>query len=153
MGLLNTFCNCANQAVNLLKSNILFSKNVKPNTKSHITRVISISTYVKDIKYLGLPLFDQERKKENFQFIMDHLEDKLSRWKTRHLSKVGRLTCIKAMGLVLPIYAMQFESFSAALSNKVDTIVRKFWWGHDQKELDLYLKDWNAICLPKSRVD
>lgn len=57
---------------------------------------------------------------------------------------------IKSIALSLPIYAMQSMSLPLNHSHKIDSLARKFWWGHSDLKKGLNLKAWNDLCLPKA---
>ncbi|KAM6563161.1 hypothetical protein CsatB_023159 [Cannabis sativa] len=102
------------------------------------------------IKYLGLPLFRSRQKDADFNFILDNLTSKLQGWKAKSLSKAGRATLIKSVGLSLPMYAMQTTNLSNRMVNRIDGLVRDFWWGFEKGNHGLHLKAWDKLCLPKS---
>ncbi|KAM6554656.1 hypothetical protein CsatB_015418 [Cannabis sativa] len=72
-------------------------------------------------------------------------------WKVKTLSKVGRATLIKSVGLSLPTYTMQTTELSNRLVNMIDGLVRDFWWGFEKGNRGLHLRAWDKLCLPKSR--
>ncbi|KAM6569370.1 hypothetical protein CsatB_017355 [Cannabis sativa] len=92
-----------------------------------------------------------ERQKDaDFNFIIENLISKLQGWKAKSLSKAGRATLIKSVGLSLPMYAMQTTKLSSRLVTKIDGMVRDFWWGSEKGNHGLYLKAWDKLFLPKS---
>ncbi|KAM6558199.1 hypothetical protein CsatA_027438 [Cannabis sativa] len=68
-------------------------------------------------------------------------------WKAKSLSKVGRATLIKSMGLSLSIYAMQTTKLSNRLGSRIDGMVRDFWWGFEKGNHGLHLKAWDKLIL------
>uniref|UniRef100_A0A803PTD7 RNase H type-1 domain-containing protein n=1 Tax=Cannabis sativa TaxID=3483 RepID=A0A803PTD7_CANSA len=112
---------------------------------------LGLNNTIEHINYLGLPLFRSCQKNVDFNFILDNLISKHHGWKLKSLSKAGRPTLIKSVGLALPIYTMQTTMLSKKLTSKVDGMVRDFWWGCEQGNRGTYLKAWDHLCLPKSR--
>ena len=53
-------------------------------------------------KYLGLPSFIGQKKKESFNNIKQRVWKKLQGWEGKLLSQVGRVILIKAMAQALP---------------------------------------------------
>ncbi|XP_060962265.1 uncharacterized protein LOC115695280 [Cannabis sativa] len=147
---LEKFCAWSGQKVNKMKTSIFFSKNTPIAMKQRIKETLGIGSPEGNVKYLGLPLFRSRQKDADFNFILDNLTEKLHGWKAKTLSKVGRATLIKSVGLSLPLYAMQTTKLSNRLASKIDGLVRDFWWGSDKGNHGLYLKAWDKICLPKS---
>ncbi|XP_060974685.1 uncharacterized protein LOC133039757 [Cannabis sativa] len=147
---LEKFCSWSGQKVNKLKTSIFFSKNTSPGMRRGIKEALGIDTPEGVIKYLGLPLFRSRQKDVDFNFILENLMSKLQGWKAKTLSKAGRATLIKSVGLSLPIYAMQTTKFSNRLVNRIDGMIRDFWWGFENGNHGLYLRAWDKLCLPKS---
>jgi hypothetical protein len=57
-------------------------------------------------KYLGVPLTGCAPRKEDYQYIMDQVNVKLSAWKATHLSFAARVTIAKSVLEALPMYPM-----------------------------------------------
>ncbi|XP_060972636.1 uncharacterized protein LOC133038486 [Cannabis sativa] len=147
---LEQFCAWSGQQVNRLKTTIFFSKNTPPSMKRVIKETLGIGSPVGYIKYLGLPLFRSKQKDADFNFIIENLTSKLQGWKAKTLSKAGRATLIKSVGLSMPMYAMQTTKLSNRLVSKIDGMVRDFWWGFDKGNHGVHLRAWDKLCLPKS---
>uniref|UniRef100_A0A803P6A2 Reverse transcriptase domain-containing protein n=1 Tax=Cannabis sativa TaxID=3483 RepID=A0A803P6A2_CANSA len=146
---LERFCDWSGQRVNKLKISIFFSKNTSNGMKRGIKEVLGIDTPEGNIKYLGLPLFKSRQKNADFSFILENLTSKLQWWKAKTLSKAGRATLIKSVGLSLPLHAMQTTKLSNRLATRVDGLVRAFWWGFEKGNHGLHLQAWDKLCLPK----
>ncbi|PON39525.1 hypothetical protein PanWU01x14_304160, partial [Parasponia andersonii] len=87
----------------------------------------------------------------DFNYILKKLEERLTGWKEKVLSRAGRLTLIKSMSLAIPLYTMQFVSVSLSICNKVDALIRKLWWGSNANgNRSLCLKSWDSLCKPKA---
>ncbi|XP_060960786.1 uncharacterized protein LOC133031321 [Cannabis sativa] len=148
---LEKFCTWSGQRVNKLKTSIFFSNNTTESMRRGIMRDIGLNIPVGNINYLGLPVFRSRQKDADFHFILDNLVSKLHGWKLKSLSKAGRATLIKSVGLALPVYTMQTTKLSKSLASKIDGMVRDFWWGCEQGNRGICLKAWDNLCLPKSR--
>uniref|UniRef100_A0A803PH86 Reverse transcriptase domain-containing protein n=1 Tax=Cannabis sativa TaxID=3483 RepID=A0A803PH86_CANSA len=149
-GCLDQFCSWSGQKVNTMKSSIFFSKNTLNVVKQRIRELLGLRSPEGNVNYLGLPLFRSRQKDADFNFILDKLTSKLHGWKAKSLSKAGRATLIKSVGLSLPLYAMQTTKLSNKLAAKIDGLVRDFWWGSEKGNHSLHLKAWDKLCLPKS---
>ncbi|XP_060974319.1 uncharacterized protein LOC133039432 [Cannabis sativa] len=147
---LDNFCSWSGQQVNKLKTTIFFSNNTSENMRRDIKEALGIDYPEGCVKYLGLPLFRSRQKDADFNFILDNLTSKLQGWKAKTLSKAGCATLIKSVGLSLPMYAMQTTKLSSRMVNRIDSLVRDFWWGFEKGNHGLHLKAWDKLCLPKS---
>ncbi|XP_060968465.1 uncharacterized protein LOC133036015 [Cannabis sativa] len=147
---LEKFCEWSGQKVNKLKTSIFFSKNTPDGMRRGIKEALGLDSPEGVTKYLGLPLFRSRQKDADFNFILDNLTSKLQGWKAKTLSKGGRATLIKSVGLSMPIYAMQTTKLSNRLVNRIDGLIRDFWWGFEKGNHGLHLRAWDKLCLPKS---
>uniref|UniRef100_A0A803QEG0 Reverse transcriptase domain-containing protein n=1 Tax=Cannabis sativa TaxID=3483 RepID=A0A803QEG0_CANSA len=148
---LENFCAESGQQVNKLKTSIFFSNNTPVGVRKEIKEALGIGSSDGNVKYLGLPLFRSKQKDADFNFIQYNLTSKLQGWKAKLLSKAGRATLIKSVGLSLPMYAMQTTKLSNRLVTRIDGMVCDFWWGFEKGNHGLHLKAWDKLCLPKSR--
>jgi len=57
---------------------------------------------------------------------------KLSAWKAKNMSLVGRTTLIKFMLLAIPTYVMQSERLPRSVCDELDKMSRGFLWGEHQ---------------------
>uniref|UniRef100_A0A803PV05 Reverse transcriptase domain-containing protein n=1 Tax=Cannabis sativa TaxID=3483 RepID=A0A803PV05_CANSA len=147
---LEKFCDWSGQKVNKLKTSIFFGKNTLEGMRRGIKDTLGINSPDGVVKYLGLPLFRSKQKDADFNFILDNLTSKMQGWKAKTLSKEGQATLIKSVGLALPIYAMQTTKLSNRLVNRIDGLIRDFWWGFEKGNHGLHLRAWDKLCLPKS---
>ncbi|KAL5565119.1 hypothetical protein UlMin_028283 [Ulmus minor] len=147
---LDDFCRWSGQSFNALKSNIFFNPAASRRTTGLITAMMGFSHIASNSTYLGLPLFRTGRNKD-FNFLVEQLDSKFARWKARTLSKAKKLILIKSIALTVPTYSMQTVKIPTAICSKLDARIRSFWWGpfsNDRKPM--CLKDWDALCKPKS---
>lgn len=78
---------------------------------------------------LATPSAGLIQKVKVFQTLTDKLAGKLAGWKQRALSLGGRTTIIKAVAMSIPSYVMQTFLLPTQLYDKMDSMVRHFWWG------------------------
>uniref|UniRef100_A0A803NNM0 Uncharacterized protein n=1 Tax=Cannabis sativa TaxID=3483 RepID=A0A803NNM0_CANSA len=92
------------------------SNNTIEGMNRGIMQELGLNMATSNINYLGLPLFRSKLKDADFNFILESLVLKLHGWKLKSLSKAGRATLIKSVGLVVPIYTMQITKLSKKLA-------------------------------------
>ncbi|KAL5567729.1 hypothetical protein UlMin_024304 [Ulmus minor] len=85
-----------------------------------------------------------------FAFLIEKLDKKLSGWKAKLLSKASRLVLIKSVAQAIPNYVMQSTAIPKSVCEKLDSRMRRFWWGaRDTLARPLCLHSWDKICTPK----
>ncbi|XP_075658750.1 putative mitochondrial protein AtMg00310 [Castanea sativa] len=100
--------------------------------------------------YLGAPMFLSRSPSEDFKFLLDKVEAKLSGWRSRCLSWAGRCTFINSLTQTIPNYPLSSFSILAKLCDKLDAFSRRFWWKPKSKEGRFSSwKKWDKLCKPK----
>lgn len=92
---LDNFCILAGEKVNLKKSKILFSPNVPRRRKRFICRKMGMNATNNLGRYLGFPILTQGRPGNAYNFIVDRVQNKLAGWRTKLLSRAGKLVLVK----------------------------------------------------------
>ena len=77
-------------------------------------------------KYLGFPIIHRGRVGNTFNFVLDKVQNKLAGWKSRLLSKAGRLVLTKSAVAPIAEYYMQCHSLPAKVCDSVDKMMRDF---------------------------
>lgn len=93
--------------VNIAKSKAYFSSGKKRDKRAKMTAITSIHQSASLERYLGFPILTGRAWKEDFHFILEKLQTRLSSWKTKLLTKVGKLTLAKSVLNSIPVYYMQ----------------------------------------------
>ena len=81
-----TYEKASGQAVNFSKTNVMFSKGVKPDKRARITQMLNIREALSHEKYLGLPTFVGTSRRKPLLFIVDRIKKRLSSWMDRLVS-------------------------------------------------------------------
>ena len=126
---LNNFCNLASQKVNLRKSKILFSPNVFRRRKRFISRKMGMTSTNNLGRYLGFPLLTQGRPGDAYNFIVERVQNKLASWRTKLLSRDGKLVLVKSVAAPITEYFMQCQALPSKVCEAVDKTIRDFLWG------------------------
>ena len=101
-------------------------------------------------QYLGLPLLVGRGKKKAFHRILDQVGRKVGSWKGKLLTMAGREILIKAVAQATPMYTMNCFKLPDSLCNELNSLIRNFWWGQQEKERKLAWLAWEKMCMPKS---
>ena len=81
---------------------------------------------------------------------MDKVRARLANWKTKFLSKAGRLCLISSTLETIPAYYMQATSLPATILNDLDTICNNFLWGEEGGKKKIHLVNKQTTLLPKN---
>ena len=142
---LSQFCNDFGQLVSMKKSCVYFSPNVLPNVREVICDVFDISETSCIGKYLGFPLNHKGATRNRYNFFVERVTSKLSGWKAKFLSFVGRTVLIKSVMAAIPNHLMQGVALLCHLCEKLDKISRDFLWGHLRRRRNFTL--WGGVTL------
>ena len=78
-------------------------------------------------KYLEVPLFVSSKRKEDFHYVKERLESKISSWKCKNLFWMGHATLIKSVAQAAPMYTMSTFLIPKGLCVEMDAMVKRFW--------------------------
>lgn len=119
MDVLDTFYAASSQLISKEKTRIMFSAN----TPVGIRRTIDAHSGFREVndlgKYLGFPLSGKSPKNNNFQFLIDKVQAKLSQWKCIQPSFTGRVTLVKVFIETLYTYSLISSKVPKDYFNKI----------------------------------
>lgn len=97
LDILTTYEAASGQKLNLEKSEVSFSRNIKPDKKDLLRSKLQFKAVNDHDRYLGLPTYIGSSKKDVFQNVQDKVWKKLKGWKEGYLSQAGREILIKSV--------------------------------------------------------
>jgi hypothetical protein len=59
---------------------------------------------------------------------------RLQDWKIKFLSQPGKEILLKAVIQAIPTYSMNVFLLQKSLCTETNSLMQKFWWGHQDKE-------------------
>jgi hypothetical protein len=149
------FCRQSGQTPNLNKSSILFSHNVPTYIKDQITTIFPAANLLPNTMHLGHPMiFSHKDKNRAYNFIYSKFYAKFATLKANKLNHAGRLQYITSVLSSIPVYYMSIVLFSKTCINKINSIIRKFWWAGVQAENPtnpIVFCSWDDICKHKKQ--
>lgn len=89
---------------------------------------MNIQDYLHKGKYLGQPFYQLKSKTKTYKDVMERLENKLSGWRKKTLSMVGRLVLLKAVAKAIPSFMMQVIMLPKNMLARMDKNIRGFLW-------------------------
>jgi hypothetical protein len=147
---INTYCEWSGQKVSIEKSGFFTSKGVHAQFTMQLRNTWGFKKLPQHTKYLGVPLFLSNNKTKDFHYVQERLESRLSGWKSKNLSWMGRATLIKSVAQSTPIYSMAAFKIPKSICDRMDSLIRRFWWS-PKKESSHYLAplSWASLCKTK----
>ena len=147
--ILETYENAYGQQLNREKTSLFFSHNTPQETKEYIQHQFGAKVIMQHETYLGLPSLVGQSKKNTFYALKEQLDNKLSRWKEKMLSQVGKEVLIKAVAQAIPTYTMSVFKLPDTLCNELTSMVRTFWWGQSNSKNKIVWLSQDKMCAPK----
>lgn len=142
---LQTFMASSSLNINFQKSSLWFSPNYTPqNVIDEASFVLRIPHVPNPGSYLEFPLIFKGRKND-FNFIVDKVEGRISSWKSKYLSPMGKSILIKSVCFAVLAYYMQYLPFPKGICDRLDKIFRHFFWSSVFNEHKLHLLSWDKI--------
>lgn len=80
------------------------------------------------------------------------MQQKLTAWKGKLLSLLGRATLIQSVAASIPLYTMQTIKMPKSTCDELDKINRNFLWGSNGDNSRTYLVNWGSVCMSKKKA-
>lgn len=114
-----------------------------------ITAILGCQRTSFPISYLGLPLSIQRPNNAAFLPLLEKLESRMEGWKSRLISRGGRLVLMNSVLSSIPIFFMSSFILPKWVLKRIDQIRRAFLWGQSGGRKAMSLINWQAVCTPK----
>lgn len=123
-------------------------------TESHITwvqHVLGCSRAKFPVSYLGMPLTVFKPTRDTYAPLLEKIERRLGGWKSKMLSKGGRLELVRSVLSAIPIYHMTCFQLPQWVIDRIDKVRRGFLWGKNGgTEIGISLTNWETVCIPRN---
>lgn len=122
--ILDEFCYCSEQKVNLSKSKVYFSPNLSSSIFADLSLLLGVEE-TKDLgQYLGASMMHQIVSKHSFSFMLDKMRKKLVMGKVNFLLFAGRVTLAQSCLASIPGYVMQTVAIPISICDEAEKICR-----------------------------
>jgi ribonuclease HI len=149
LSVLAEYQKASGQVVNMDKSEVSFSQNVRNVDKDMICNRMGVKTVDTHSKYLGLPVVFGRSKKLIFSLVIDRIWKKLKGWKESCLSRAGKEILIKAVAQAIPNYIMGYYKLPESCCQEIESMLAKFWWGSTDGKRKIHWMSWERLSKPK----
>lgn len=96
-------------------------------------------------KYLGFPLKHSGSTSQDFNFVVERVQNKLQGWKASLLSMAGRVVMAQIVLSVILAYVMQGCILPAQVLNNLDKFNRNFVWGLTDEKKKMHMVNWKQL--------
>lgn len=115
------------QAINRGKMALFFSKNTRTGVKQDIQAMLGAQVFNDCEQYLGLPMVIGKSKVNTFKGVREKIAKRVTGWKEKFISKVGREIFIKTVAQVIPTNTMRIFRLPKHLCDDINTILARSW--------------------------
>ena len=151
LDILSTYENLSGQKLNKKKTALFFSKSTPMDVQSEIMTELGVTELKQYEAYLGLSALVGRNKRASSDQLKQRVWKRLQGWEGKLLSQAGREVLIKSVIQAIPTYAMSCFKLPITLCHKIETLVRKFWWGQRGDRRKVHWVKWEEMCKHKDR--
>lgn len=140
------------QAINLNKSGIYFSSNVRVDKQEELKNLVGVYNDLSTGNYLGLPSLIGRSKKLVFNFLKDRLWCKIQSWSAKCLSKASKAILLRSVAQAIPSYAMSCFLLPRSLCSDLEKMMNSYWWGsHNINKKGIKWTSWTNMSMAKEK--
>ncbi|KAM2808782.1 hypothetical protein PS2_043623 [Malus domestica] len=126
--ILSSYESASGQKVNLQKSEVCFSRNIKKPIRGKLAALLGVQLVDRHLKYLGMPTYLGRNRSQCFAYIKEWLWKRLQSWKGKILSVAGKELLIKSVALAIPLYTMNCYLLPKYYCDALNRLIASFWW-------------------------
>ena len=149
MHLFELYGQYSGQLVNARKSKF-YSTTISLSRAHTIASITGFSHGNLPFTYLGFLLFKGKPKTIHLRHIVDRIHHKLSAWKGRLLTIMGRVQLINAVISSMFTYSFQVYKWPPSLLHEVAKSMRNFLWSGNCDQRKVCTVAWSKVCKPRA---
>jgi Reverse transcriptase (RNA-dependent DNA polymerase) len=147
--IMNEFREASDLKVNPDKSRIWFSRGCSQNCKNNVLAHMNTQLADEEEKYLGVMVHQKGGVSDRTHIMLEErLVARFGGWKMNLLSHPDRLVLLKSVLASIPVYYMSSVSLPWRTTNRLNSLMRKFYWGKLDKEQFIAFISWEKMCRP-----
>nr|GEY52079.1 RNA-directed DNA polymerase, eukaryota [Tanacetum cinerariifolium] len=138
--------------INLQKSHVL-GVGVPYEDVRHGASLIGCDVMRTPFKYIGVTVGDFMSRNSAWVNVIQKIQSRLSKWKSKTLSVGGRLTLVKSVLGAAPLYYMSIYKVPKGVLHELESIRSKFFNGIDPLERKITWIAWENVLASKKNED
>ncbi|PWA98441.1 reverse transcriptase domain, Reverse transcriptase zinc-binding domain protein [Artemisia annua] len=146
--ILRVFHLCSGLRINLHKSS-LFGVGKSTEEVTLCANGLGCRPGTTPFKYLGILVGANMNCISNWDPVVEVFKKRLSSWKASVLSTAGRVILIKSVLESLPTYYFSLYKAPVAVVNKLESIVKRFFWGGSDEKNKIHWVAWDKVTKSK----
>jgi hypothetical protein len=146
---LSIFERCTGQLVSSSKCSLLVRAGSRGDQVQQVRAILGVERVDFEEKYLGLPTPKGRMKRDVFQPLEQRFLKRMTAWKEKELSAVGKEILIKSVAPALPNYIMSIFKLTNGLCEDLMKAIRAYWWGSEKGRRRMQWVPWKTLVLPK----
>lgn len=139
---LQKYENSSGQRINLEKSSLFTSKQIKGRKLSQVQQVLGCRVKSFPFVYLGAPLYKGRCKAKYFDPLLQMISNKLAGWKANFISFAGKITLLKSVLASIPIHTLSCMAVPKSIIQRAENLMKAFLWSQNGNK-SLHWVGWN----------
>eukprot|EP00253_Pinus_taeda_P025127 PITA_25127 len=148
--ILDIFLKATGLQINPRKSHFImeaFSREEEILITSYLS--FEICSMDQPFKYLGFWLKLSAYRKQDWNWLVEKIEQRISHWSFKWLSRAGRLTLINSILQAIPVFWATLTWIPKGVLQKIKQICSRFMWSGAKEDSVLPWVAWDKIARPK----
>ncbi|GJV49742.1 RNA-directed DNA polymerase, eukaryota [Tanacetum coccineum] len=147
---LDCFFQASSMRINLHKSKIM-GIAIDNSLVTQAANSIGCLTLSLPFQYLDVNISSHMSRIKSWDIVLNKVQDRLSKWKSKVLSVGGRLTLLKSVLGATPIYYMSMYESLMYVINKLEVIRSHFFNGGDPNIRKMTFVKWENVLASKDK--
>lgn len=143
------YTNLSSQQINYSKSSIHFSKGISDIRKETSCQDMGVREMNVEDKYMGIYPLKYDYRISSYDFLKNKFNSRYSDWRQHHTNHAGRTVLCKSTLNSIPTFFMGFCLLPKGVTNHIDKVSKKFFWGHSADERKMHFFNWEKYGLQK----
>lgn len=148
--IIDLFLKATGLQINHRKSHFIL-EGFNRNEVSAISSIMPFETCSMDepFKYLGFWLKPSSYRKQDWFWLVTKIEQRISHWSYKWLSRGGRLTLVNSVLQAIPVFWAALTWIPRGIIHKIRQICSRFLWSGSKENSVLPWVAWDKIARPK----